>query len=588
MISWLTILTFVLLGASGLLWSGILFSHKRILTFLATAGLLVQLWWMFISLFAHLPFAFLVGSAVALVVGIYFKNMWRWPYSRSGSGLKDFWVLIALLLVGGFAYAVGQFNGLQADHSWVWHGFYNGDTATFISLVQKSMVGSTGNPFGAGLDLEYPTVWHHALGLGLKSLHLTVDWIFYLPTLTLLWVFLTIPMFFLLFDTLEPEGPRRVWVRYLLEALVVLYVLALSWDAFVYPQSHFFLMGLFMLLLNLIYKATRETPSRRILLGIVAFLTAALLLLSNAVTGTAAIACILLWLFFLALDKRNAPPERVISLGLLLVVVIFFFAAAPGAPQFGSPHFAYSSIPDMMFLVPALIVVGAALSWLLFSFPLAALLFVGLSGLAFVIFFFSNRDIVVANASRFFYHALLVSFPIVLPLLVRLFYVLRRELLLTTHTLVARISGIAIIGMGVILLCLPAVAGIASATDNLFFQDEHTFSISLVEANWWLADHTDPKAVVVANPEPPWSVPVMTGRSLLRAAYPDGSAYWLSANDVTLHALQAAFTGDATAQAQVMGQGDYLLLTKEESLVWQLGQRTKAFDNGAFLIFALK
>ena len=522
-----------------------------------------------------------------LIIGFFFWKYWRFPLTSGYQGTPDLFVILILVIAGGFAYSISVFNGPQADNAFIFHGFYNGDTATFISLVQKAMIGSSTNPFGAGVPLEYPTLLHQSFASVLVLLGLGLDWIFYLPTLTLIWLLLCVPMFFLLCDELLPDLQRGKWLAHTGHALAILYVMALSWDAYVYPQSHFFLTGLFLFLATVLYKAAHDTSWRMYALGSLGIAIAILLLMANAVTGTAAIACTLMFLFYVAQDNKRALAQRGVALGFIALLASLFFVLAPGEPQFGGLQFSYSAVPDMVMLAPVLVLAGVAGLMYLSRSPMPIFFFAGLSGLALVTFFFSNREIIIANAVRFFYHAIVVVFPLILLVLVRIFYLLRRELVFTTHTLVEKISGFGMLGISLVLLALPALTSVASATDNLLFKDEKRISGAMLEAAWSVADHTDKDAIILATPYSPWAVPILTGRSLVRAAYEDGSAYWLSANDDVLATQIAAFAGDKAAQQEIVKHADYLLLDTAERIVWEPLPYKKTFDNGETVIYDL-
>src|SRR6185436_6408361 len=142
---------------------------------------------------------------------------------------------------------------------WILHGFYNGDTVTFVSLVQKSLLNPDTlptNPFAAQTALEYPTLLHQSMAGFLRMWGMGLDWIYFLPTLTYIWICLTVSMMFLWWDILLPEpkdnlrlwlGVPKRWMILLGQVVVSFLVMSLSFDAFVYPQSHFFLFGLFLL-----------------------------------------------------------------------------------------------------------------------------------------------------------------------------------------------------------------------------------------------------------------------------------------------------------------------------------------------------
>lgn len=587
---------------AGLFVSGIVFRHQRMLTYLGASVALAWGWWLVLTFVSRVlvpdfspTVLYGFGAALLAVLFLPWWRQWNLPYKNGqGSGLRDVIVIAALVPPLLAAFLVWQVNG-HKDGDWVWHGFFNGDTATFASLVEKSFHTSqlvTDNPFGAGVKLEYPTLLHAGVaGLFLGSE--TNGWIHFLPTMTYVAIFVTVTSLFLLFDTVFPEslqpgwlGLKRVWVT-LLPLIGVLYVMAVGWDNFIYPQSHFFLFGLWLTVACLFWQGLKNMGSLRWVTLLLASIFTCVLIGANAVVGAAALAVALGVFGSMMLDKKNTAALRVACLIICIAFIGIFLGFAPGEPQFGGLQFSYGAAGDMMHLLPALglLLMGLALYE---NRPANLLLGVaGLCALAGVTFFFSNRDIVVANASRFLYHAVLVGWPFMVTPVVRLGFWLKRSFFYSTKTLPELIGGSILIVTFFGLLLLPAAASVAQAHDNLMRKDKQVVSSAMVEAMWWLEDHTNTNNVIVASPLPPWYIPFFTGRTLLRAAYKDGSAYWLSAQDDVLTTQISAFKGDKKAQQEIVTKADYLLLQGGERLMWEPLAFEKTFDNQETVIYRL-
>ncbi|MGH9856730.1 MAG: hypothetical protein ACRD4B_02690, partial [Acidobacteriota bacterium] len=173
----------ILLVAS-FLASGILFTHKRILTLIAAAGVIFEGSFLFLTLLDRTILAsgnsfvvYLIGSCLFAGAGILAIRNWKWPYARPGSGVRDIAVLLTLIFPLLAAFLVFQYNGYQQE-AWVAHGFFNGDTATFTALVHRSLFTDglvTTNPFAATDYLEYPTLLHAAVATMLEDIGIGLD-----------------------------------------------------------------------------------------------------------------------------------------------------------------------------------------------------------------------------------------------------------------------------------------------------------------------------------------------------------------------------------------------------------------------------
>jgi hypothetical protein len=592
------VLAVILLAISALLASGALFTHQRISTYLAAAGVLWQAQWLLLTLLdrtvaravASEP-VFIIGAAGLAMVALLLVRRWQRPASLGEARsrrlvavvrreLAAFVTLGIVLLAAWSIVSVNGFSG--AD--WVVHGFYNGDVMTFISLVQRSMLTDGlvhSNPLAGGGTLEYPTLLHAGWATLWQGFDIGMDWLHWLPLMTLAQVLITVPLFFLLWDLAVPEGrPWQLWlgirshsVAAALQAGLVLYIAGLAWDGYIYPQSHFFLTGLFLLLIALLVRGEHERPTVEFIWIVPATLVALLLLLANAVTGTVAVAAVVVFFLLRAFDRGRPVWQRAGGAGAVLVWLLLFWLLAPGNGAFGQPGFSYTAALPMLRLAPVLLALIAAV-WLSLAKPsflsAAAMACVAM---AFFTFVFSTRGIVVENADRFIYHALLIGFPLLLRPLVRLFYWLRRELVLTTLDWPARLSGWAGLAAASLLLLFPAGASVASAHDHLMRQDRQVVSAETQEGLRWLRNYTPADAVILASPAAPWAVPQFTGRALLRVDH------WLSPQDQLFHNMTAAWQGDAWAQHLVLREAQFLLLTSDDKADWDVGQYEQVFHN---------
>ena len=119
----------------------------------------------------------------------------------------------------------------------------------------------------------------------------------------------------------------------------------------------------------------------------------------------------------------------------------------------------------------------------------------------------------------------------------------------------------------------------ASAHDNLMFQDEQRVSAAELEALQWLNDAASAEAVILAAPTPPFAVPMFTGRALLR------TEYWLSPGDAVQAQVSAAWTSDRAAQQEVLPRADYVVLDYGWESAWQLDSYERVFDNKGSVIY---
>lgn len=588
-------LVFAVLVVASFFASAILFRHTRFTTWIAAAGLLLEGQWLLLTLLqrtslAMLPLeTFYLGGAAVLLAGwLVMVRQARWPRISRTTLQSDLLVLVTCAIIFAGLYLVLYHNG-YTNGQYVMHGFYNGDTATFTALTERSLQERglvEENPFSGNGPLEYPTLVHAGWANFFSLVGVGNNWLQLLEPFTVLILLLTVPAFFLLWDTIvpEPTEPWRQWlgvpsrgVLRVLQVGIVLYIAALSWDSYIYPQSHFFLTGLFLLLAALVVRAGAERGMAQLRFVLPAVVLALTLLFANAVTGTAAVGVLAVLHLFRANDRSRPVVERVLFLGTVILWLGAIVVVSPGEASWGLPGFSYTAALDMLKLAPVLLLLLVALLMQLERHRLLIGMCTALVAMALVTFFFSQRNIVIDNASRFFYHALLVGFPLLIIPMIRGYYWLRRELFLSTQTLFEKTAGLAAVGAGILLFLLPAGASVASSMDALLFKNEITVSSEeLAALEWVQATPTD--TVFAANPDGPWTIPIFTGRALLR------TNYWLSAEDPAQTEVSAAFAGDQAAQQEVIEQVEYVYLHRNEQSAWQI-PTAPVFENSEIAIY---
>lgn len=604
---------FLLVGylIAGFLASGIFLPHKRLLTFLAAAGTLAESFWL-LSTYAQRTFfsstssntVYIVGLAAIFLACLPFLKLWKLPYSDSGSGKRDAYVLIPLLLALASAYLIWNVNGFQKDTTYVMHGFFNGDTTTLVSLVQRSFFTPgivTANPFSGNGSLEYPSLLHAGLASMFQTMGVSGGdgWLHFLPLAIFMQIFFTVPLFFLLFDLVSPQPKRgerwfgvssHMFILFL-QTGIVLFVMALSWDNFIYPQSHFFLNSIFLLVTALLFTADSTGSRKQFGAATVAIILTFVLLRSNAVYGAAAMALGVSYFLVRALNKKEVVKTRAICLGLALALLATFFTF--GSSHSGlsiKPHFSYSAaIEATSFIASTTILMALAIFITLGRQPFLEFSSTALVSMGLLLFFFSQRAIVVSNASRFLYIASFISLPLTIQPLIMVIMWVKRQLLYSTRTLVEWLTAIVIGGAAVIVLfVMPAGGATVSSLSHLLYSNKETVTTPMRVGLWWIQDHAAPDAIVIASPYVPWAIPYFTGRSLLRTSHED-TAFWLSEDDAVLQDLRAAFTsGDKEAQGRLFSKADYLFLTGTERKLWEPISYPKVLDTTDIVIYQLR
>ncbi len=571
------------------------------LTYIALAGVLFE-GQIILATFLHRtllysvsgPTFFLVAGIVFLTIWLALYKNWKSPYSVPGSGIRDVFASLAVIAVLAAAYPIVSSNGYVGEE-FVMHGFYNGDVVTFAALVQKSFNTSflvQENPFSGNGYLEYPTLLHGSVANFFSQLDTGKDWLHFLPIMTYAQILLTIPLFFLLWDVVypQPKHDAEKWFGlvsrskvYGLQLILVLIAIGLSFDSFVYPQSHFFLMGMFLACIALFAKAALQGGKDQHLALITAFIFALLLMASNSVTGTAAIALAGTLCYIRIFDKKRSIPERAIFLGLGILLLGVMKFASVGRTSLSNPHFSVSAASEMIRAsLPAIVVFAASLYSLSRKQYLAiATGFASLIG--FLVFFLSDRNIVTENASRFLYHGVLIGFVLVLPQLVQVLYWVRRELLLTSRLMSERIAGWILVTCFAFVIIIPIGASAGSAYLNLLRNDEHRITRNTALALSYIDEQSTADAVIIANPNDPMAIPLFTGRSVLRV-----NEYWLSEQDEVASTLDRAFTGDKDAQRKILQSGSHLFLTKDDAAVWDTTALVQVENTGDATIYAIK
>lgn len=582
------LISVLLLALAALLASGSLFKHTKILTYIAAAAILWEMGWLLLTLVTRTVFpnegnaVFLAGSGLFLASALYLTRLHR-PRLPLGRGRHDLAselaviTIVVIVLLGSFI--VVRANGF-IDHKYVTFGFYNGDVATLSSIVNRSLHTKTfvsQNPFSANGPLEYPTLLHAGIAhlVGGKA----SGWMLLLPAMTYIAIFATIPLFFLVWETFPLRRSYPSWLPLFLIGLV----LAGSWDSYIYPQSNFFLAGLLLLLVAVLQSAAGKEQVLKLASELVAAGIALVLLLANTIFGSVAVATLGVYFICQAVNQHVPSLQRNWYWVGLAGLASCFLLFSPGEPAFGVIGFSYSTVPEMLRLAPLLILLITGMFLAVRTQVSFVLLPTVLFAAAFFTFIFSARDIVVANSGRFFYLALLTSFPLMAaPAAYVLAFI--REQLLHTRGLLPKFTLWVLVAISFGLFIMPSAGSMASAYGNLLFNDAQVADTAMRTALWWVEDNTPADAVFLASPFTPFSIPALTGRALLRS-----DDFWLSPQDVVLEDIRAAFTGDTAAREQLYSLADYVLLEREERALFEPlpEQYTKVFDNNAIVIYEL-
>jgi len=279
------------------------------------------------------------------------------------------------------------------------------------------------------------------------------------------------------------------------------------------------------------------------------------LMFSNAVTGTAAAALLIVFLLLRAGDNKSVNSHRLGAMAGALAVGVLFFVAMPGDGSLSLlPHFSYTAAGELLRHGVIFIPLAVALAWNVNRSPLVVVGSVVFYVIGIAIYLLSTRDIVVENASRFFYHALLIAWPLLVFPIVRAALWLRVEIVNTAQPLISRLSLGALTAIVFALMITPVLAAGASSYDSLVRSEATTVSVDDVQIYAWFRDNTPPNTVVISDPSGPWLIPFFSGRTLLR------TNYWLDPDDKVTNLVNEAFTGDVYAQEIVSGIADYLIL----------------------------
>lgn len=566
----------VVLAMASLMASGILFRHARVSTYLAAAGALFQAQWLLLSLLDRTVLSavqsgpvFLAGAALVFISWLSGVRRWHGAGWRMGWWRRELAVAVVLAPVVLSLWFVLRANGWSEDGTLRLRGFYNGDTVTLAALTEQARLVPglvTENPFAAGAALEYPTVLHGALAsllaaVGYKGLVFGV-----LPALSVVQVLIIVPLFFLLWDEWWPQPAWQLWAgvpsRWLvhgLQAGLTLYVLSGVWDSYIFPQSHFFLTAIFLLLLSLL-GLTRQRWR-----WLAALPVALVLVIANAVTGAAAALVVAAYLAVRAASHGAGRRVRLLLAGGSLLAVLAIPLLSPGEAPLGWPRFSYSAAGSFFHVLPVRIalVAGVYLYGGRFRFLSAAV--GGLLFFSVFLYLFSARAIVAENATRLADHAAVAGLPLLLPVSVQLLYWLRAKLRYENVFLdqgIARWATVLAVG-GMVLFA--GGSGVARALDTLWRREARHIPVDMQAVLLFIRTAAPANAAVLADPHEPFAVPLLTGRSLVRTA-----DFWLSPQDGLLTTVEAAFAGDGQAQAAAAAAADFLVLTDGQAAAWDI------------------
>lgn len=447
-------------------------------------------------------------------------------------------------LPDGSPHSAEASRGREAFHA---RGFVNGDTMTLFALTQaagdrRQAAGLLrANPFAGNGPLEYPTLLHRALADLLTATGGDI-------TRVAWWLIIPVLLGTVAVNVLSTQFFSRKENVPLWGAFLLLAAFGSTWESFTYPQSHTFLTGLFFLFILLLVLRDQSggVVERRILRFAIGTL-AIVLLFSNAVLGTAAVA-IAVGSNLLQCFNRNWPIRDRLSglIGSVILVTLFLFFP-PGAGAIGTLNVAYTAVPQFLVAaLPALLVLWGLwdTAWLHRSPSLLAAA-VLLPALGVVTLVFSGRDIIAENAPRFLFLLVLLGWPAVIPVVQRAADWWWRQVRHVEHTVAEQA---ALWGGGaftLLVFLLPVAASVAGTLDVLVRKPPLVVSADELAAFAWIRSNTPPDAVFLRAPESafenrdvvPLGLPAFTGRAQLR------SDYWLSPDDAVLTSVRAFFRG---------------------------------------------
>lgn len=447
-------------------------------------------------------------------------------------------------------------------------GYHNGDTATLFALTLRAQQEGTlsrANPFAAGASLEYPTLLHGTIGILLSTVDGDITRIAW--WLVPFAVFGALAVLAVLARRMIP-GMSPWWV-----GIVLAWVLAFSVEAYIYPQSHTFLMGPFVACMLCLFLAERERGSRRWTLWCAGILTALVLIFSNAILGTAALAVVLLSAVFAF--HRQTMQERIASVVAHGTLLFLFFLFPPGNGGLGGLNVPYTIFPDVfMIAVPVFMIIFLIRRHLEFaSLSTVRAIALGLPLLTVITMFFSRRGIVAENAARFLSLTLLVLWPASVPWLQDIIQDLRKHVRLTNPIAIVCIL------FGCFIVLLPPAVSIARAAESLLLSKPSVVTADDLSAFRWIRENTAPSAVFVRVPgrtdSAALALPMFTGRSLLR------SDFWLSPDDALAETQRQAL---ATGRVNDL-PADYLFC--ESTTTDCLRGENASFSSGAVQIQTL-
>ncbi|TSC72442.1 MAG: hypothetical protein G01um101438_526 [Parcubacteria group bacterium Gr01-1014_38] len=503
-----------------------------------------------VPVFGGLPFSLCLLALSILLGGMSALVLWRTKLSRVLCGITRgellfvaafVPVLVSIAVVNARNGYVRLPDGREAFHA---RGFVNGDTMTLFALTNASGAREGAmllreNPFAGNGPLEYPTLLHRALAdlLDTTGGDITrVAWWLIIPVIAgTVAVSVLSTQFFL----------RREKIPFW-SALLLLAAFGSTWEGFIYPQSHTFLTGLFFLciLLLVLRDQSERTVERRVLRFGVGTL-AIVLLFSNAVLGTAAIALAIgsnLLQFF---NRGWSLRDRLSGLVGSAILAALFFLFPPGAGALGTVNVAYTAVPQFLTAaLPALVVLWALwdTAWL-HRAPslLTAAVLLPVLGIATLVF--SGRDIIAENSPRFLFLLALLGWPAVIPVVQRVADWWWRQVRHVEHTVAEHVVLWGGGAFTVLALLLPVAASVLGTLDILVWKPPHVVSADELAAFAWIRAHTPSESIFLRAPESvfknrdvaPLSLPAFTGRAQVR------SEYWLSPDDTVLAAVQNLF-----------------------------------------------
>ncbi|MCK4547829.1 MAG: hypothetical protein KAW17_10355 [Candidatus Eisenbacteria sp.] len=459
------------------------------------------------------------------------------------------WIVIRAMQLAVFS-RNGVDPGMGNGEAFVARGWFARDTFYFYALVEQAVQGQgwpVWNPFFGGFEVAYPGLMH----MGLAGLLVLSGERIAAASSGLMGVVL-VPVVTLGLGLLKSAGRRaRQGILWPIAAAFLLYALALRLDTVLYPQTQYFVLGIFLLFLRVMMTVGSGPLRGNSKSMAVGWALGLFLVLAHQVSGSAAL---FVWVFVAAALGR---ARRWVwwgwcvwaAAGLVLGLALMSGGRDPHLEWSWSGFDAYilyawigslkGWLPALFFALWTGIVLGRMR---LHLWAAAGLLVVTICVMVWGVLqeYGQSRIVLVFNAERYLYHGFLLVFPAVAVLFCGYWQRCCRQ---------PRMRTVLVILMVLPFFQLPALT---YKSRGLLTDEPVVVTGDMLRAYDWICSNTDIGDVILRQPVPgsldrerfDRSLPAFTGRSLYVA---DIYNIWGYANIPAYeHGSRVAFVRDVS------------------------------------------